>query len=77
MVAGAREAASTPCVERSPTNLCSGGVGSEWGCTVKPGVGFIDAGAGVGEGLAWLGAARVGPSARARRTRGHFFLPKF
>jgi hypothetical protein len=55
-------------------NLRSGGVESERGRTVKAWVGFIGAGAGVG----------VGPSdgecsgvARARRTRGHFFLPEF
>jgi hypothetical protein len=32
-------------------NLCSGGVGSERGCTVEAGVGFIFAGASVGAGL--------------------------
>jgi hypothetical protein len=30
----------------------------------------------VGTGLAWHGAARTGPSARARRTRGCVILPK-
>jgi hypothetical protein len=34
-------------------NWRSGGVGSEQGCTVKAGVGFIV----VGAGLAWLGAS--------------------
>jgi hypothetical protein len=46
MVAGARAAAGTPCAERSPVNLCSGGVESERGCTVKAGVGFIGVGTG-------------------------------
>jgi hypothetical protein len=59
MVAGARAAAGTPCAERSPVNLCSGGVESERGRTVKAGVGFIGAGMGVGAG-----------SGEARRTRG-------
>jgi hypothetical protein len=48
MVAGARAAAGTPCAERLPVNLCSGGVESERGCTVKAGVGFIGVGTGVG-----------------------------
>jgi hypothetical protein len=54
------------------------------GRTVEASVGFIGAGAGVGTGLAWRGAARAGPSAvacsgvaRARRTRGCLILPKF
>jgi hypothetical protein len=55
MVAGARAATSTPCVERSPVNLRSGGVESERGRTVKVGVSFIGAGAGVG---AWSSEAR-------------------
>jgi hypothetical protein len=37
-------------------NWRSGGVGSERGCTVKVGVGFIVAGVGVGVGLAQRGA---------------------
>jgi hypothetical protein len=45
---GARAAAGTLGVERSPVNLCLGGVESERGCTVKVGVGFIGAGAGSG-----------------------------
>jgi hypothetical protein len=60
----------------------SGEVESEQGRTVEASAGFIGAGAGRGTGLAWLGMARAGPSAgacsvdaRARRTRGHFFLP--
>jgi hypothetical protein len=72
-VAWARAAVGTPCAERSLVNLRSGGVESERGRTVKAGVGFIGA-----------GMARAGPSAgacssvaRARRTRGHFFLPEF
>jgi hypothetical protein len=76
-VVEARAAAGTPCAGRTPVNLCSGGVGSERGCKVKARVGFIVTGTGVG-------AARAGPSvgacsdvARARRTRGHFILPKF
>ena len=83
-VAGARAAASTPCLERSPVNFRSGGVESERGCTVKDGVSFIGADAGVGAGSSRCGAACGGPSAgacsgvsRARRTRGHFFLPEF
>jgi hypothetical protein len=61
-VVGSRVAAGTPCAERSPVNLRSGGVESERGCTVKAGVGFIgagtDAGTGAGTGscLAWHGA---------------------
>jgi hypothetical protein len=51
-VGGARAAAGTPCAERSPVNLRSGGVESERGCTVMAGVRFID----VGMGLAWRGA---------------------
>jgi hypothetical protein len=80
----ARAAAGTPCAGRTPVNLCSGGVGSERGCTVKAGVGFIVVGAGVGAGLARRATARVGLSvracsgvARARRTRGRVILPKF
>jgi hypothetical protein len=53
-VAWAWAAAGTPCAERSPVNLRSGGVESERGCTVKAGVSFI--GAGMGAGLAWRGA---------------------
>jgi hypothetical protein len=51
MVVGSRAAACTPCVERSPVNLCSGGVESKRGCTVKAGVSFIGAGAGTGSCL--------------------------
>jgi hypothetical protein len=47
-VAGAWAAAGTPCAERSPVNFRLGGVESERGCTVKAGVGFIGADAGVG-----------------------------
>jgi hypothetical protein len=54
-----------PCAEQSPMNLCSGEVESERGRTVEASVGFIGAGAGVGTGLAWRGAVRVGPSAGA------------
>jgi hypothetical protein len=43
-VVEARAAAGTPCAGRMPVNLCSGGAGSERGCTVKTGVGFIVAG---------------------------------
>jgi hypothetical protein len=81
-VLGSRAATGTPCAERSPVILRSGEVESERGRTVEASVGFI--GAGVGTGLAWLGAARAGPSAgacsgvaRARRTRGCVILPKF
>jgi hypothetical protein len=83
-VVGSRAAAGTPCAERSPVNLRSGKIESERGRTVEASVGFIGAGAGVGTGLAWLGAARAGPrarlcsgAARARRTRGCVILPKF
>jgi hypothetical protein len=54
MVVGSQAAAGTPCTERSPVNLRSGGVESERGCTVKAGVGFI--GAGTGSCLARRGA---------------------
>jgi hypothetical protein len=80
MVVGFRAAAGTPCMERSL--VIFGEVESERGRTVEASVGFI--GAGVGTGLAWRGAAHVGPSAgacsgvaRARRTRGCVILPKF
>jgi hypothetical protein len=56
----------------------SGGVGSEQGCTVEAGIGFIVAGAG------WRDATRTGLSvgaccgvARARRTHDRVILPKF
>jgi hypothetical protein len=67
-------------------NWRSDGVGSERGCTVEAGVGFIVASMGVGVGavLARHGAGRAGPSvgvcsgvARARRTRDCVILPKF
>jgi hypothetical protein len=63
-------------------NLCSGEVESERGHMVKALVGFIEAGTGVGMGLAWRGARgaeRRGVlwRARTRRTRGHLFLPLF
>jgi hypothetical protein len=81
-VVGARVAAATPFSGQTPVNLCSGGVRSERGRTVKTGVGFIDA--GVGEVLTQRGAARVGPSAgacsgiaRAHRTRGRVNLLEF
>ena len=81
---GSRAATGTLCAEQSPVNLRSGEVESERGRTVKASVGFIDAGAGVGTGLAWRGAVRAGPSAgacsgvaRARRTHGCVILPKF
>jgi hypothetical protein len=50
MVVGSRAAAGTPCAERSPVNLRSGGVESELGCTVKAGVDFIGTSAGTGTG---------------------------
>jgi hypothetical protein len=56
-VDGSREAAGTPCAERSPVNMRSGGVESERGCTVKTGVGFI--GASTGSCLARRGARGV------------------
>jgi hypothetical protein len=84
MVVGSRAATGTPCVERSPMILRSGEVEIERGHTVEASVGFIGVGAGVGTGLAWRSAARVGSSAeacsgvaRARRTRGCVILPKF
>jgi hypothetical protein len=65
-------------------NMRSSRVGSERGCMVEAGVGFIVVGVGVGAGLARHGAACVGPSVeacsvvvRVRRTRGYFILPKF
>jgi hypothetical protein len=63
MVVGSWAAAGTPCAEQSPVNLRSGEVESERGRTVEASVGFI--GAGMGTGLAWRGAVRVGLSARA------------
>jgi hypothetical protein len=86
MVVGARAAAGTPCVGRTPVNLCSCEVGNERGCTVKAEVGFIVTGAGVGMGVGLArrttarGGLSVGASsgvARARRTRGRFILPRF
>jgi hypothetical protein len=64
MVVGPRAAAGTPCAERSPVNLSSGEVESEWGCTIEASVGFIGASAGVGTSLAWRGVVCVGPSTR-------------
>jgi hypothetical protein len=79
-VVGSRAVAGTPWAERSPMILRSGEVESERGHTVEASVGFI----GASTGLAWRGAACVGPSAgacsgvaRARRTRGCVILPKF
>jgi hypothetical protein len=73
-------AVGTPCAEQSPVILRSGEVESERGRTVEASVGFI----GAGTSSAWRGAVRVGPNAgacsrdaRARRTRGHLFLPLF
>jgi hypothetical protein len=65
MVVRSWAAACTPCAEQSPVNLRSGEVESERGRTVEASVRFIGAGAGVGTGLAWRGAVRVGPSAGA------------
>jgi hypothetical protein len=45
--------------------LRSDEVDSERGRTIEASVGFIGAGAGVGTGLAWHGAARAGPSVGA------------
>jgi hypothetical protein len=64
MVVGARAAAGTPCAKRTPVKLRSGGVESEWGCTVKAGVGFIGVGVGVGAGS---GVARCGTHGAERR----------
>jgi hypothetical protein len=79
-VAGAQAAAGTPCAEGTPVNWRSCGVGSERGCMVEAGVGYIVTGAG----LVRRSAARAGPSvgacssiARARRTRGRVILSKF
>ena len=63
-VVGAREAASTPCVERDSVNLRLGGAESERGCTVKALVGFIGAGVGVGTRS---GVARRGARGAERR----------
>jgi hypothetical protein len=62
-VVGTRAATGTPCAERSPVNLRSDEVESEWGCTVEASVGFIGTGTGVGTGLAWRGAVHAGSSA--------------
>jgi hypothetical protein len=66
-VVGSRAAAGTPCAERSPVNLRSGGVESERGCTVKALVGFIGAARARARarGLAWRGAVRAGLSVGA------------
>jgi hypothetical protein len=80
MVAGACAATSTPFSGQTSVNSCSGRVRRARGCTVKTGVGFIAAGAGMGVGLTQHGAARVGACsgvARARRTRGYVNLPEF
>jgi hypothetical protein len=81
-VVGSRVAAGTPCAEQTPVIWHSGEVESERGRTVEASVGFI--GTGAGTGLAWRGAVRAGSGtgacfgdARARRTRGGFFLPLF
>jgi hypothetical protein len=63
-VARARAAAGTPCAGRMPVNSCSGWVGSERRCTVKAGVVFIVAGAGVGMGLVRRGARGHGAERR-------------
>jgi hypothetical protein len=63
-VVEAHAIAGTPCTERSPVNLHSGGAESERGCTVKAGVGFIGTGAGVGTGSA---IARRGARGAERR----------
>jgi hypothetical protein len=64
-VVGARAAAGTPCAGRTPVNLRSGGVGSERGCTVKAGVGFIVAGMGMDAGLARRAGGRASGHALA------------
>jgi hypothetical protein len=77
-------AAGTPFSEQMPANSCSGEVRNVRGRTVETGVGFIAAGVGVGAGLTWREAVRVGREprawsgvARARRTRGRVHQPKF
>jgi hypothetical protein len=64
-VVGSRAAAGTPCAERSPVILRSGGVESERGCMVKALVGFIGAARAWARGLAWRDAMCAGPSAGA------------
>jgi hypothetical protein len=53
-------------------NLCSGGVESERGCTVKAEVGFIGARAGMGTGscLAWRDVRRAEHRGVLRRRQG-------
>jgi hypothetical protein len=58
-------AAGTSLSGQTPANSSSGWVRYERGCTVEAGVAFIDAGAGVGAGLARRRAARVGGASRA------------
>jgi hypothetical protein len=65
MVAVACAAAGTPFSGQTPVNSSSGWVRDAQGCTVKAGVAFIAAGTGVGAGLAWRGAVRVGGAPRA------------
>jgi hypothetical protein len=58
-------AAGTLLTGQTPAYSSSGSVRDARGCTVEAGVAFIDAGAGVGAGLARRGAAHVGGATRA------------
>jgi hypothetical protein len=58
-------AAGTSLTGQTPAILSSGWVSDARGCTVEARMAFIAAGMGVGVGLAWRGAARVGGAPRA------------
>jgi hypothetical protein len=64
-VAVACAAASSSLSGQTPANSSSSWVRDARGCTVEAGVAFIDAGVGVGVGLARREAARVGGAPRA------------
>jgi hypothetical protein len=64
-VAVACATTGTSLTGQTPANLSSGRVSDVRGCTVEAEVAFIDAGVGVGTGLARRGAARVGGAPRA------------
>jgi hypothetical protein len=64
MVVVACVAAGTSLTGQTLANLSSGWVSDARGCTVKAGMAFIAAGAGVGTGLARRGATRVGGAPR-------------
>jgi hypothetical protein len=64
-VAVACAAAGTSLMGQTPANSSLGWVTDARGCTVDARMAFIATGAGVGAGLAWRGAVRVGGAPRA------------